>query len=76
MYNIAVLAGDGIGPEVMDASMLVLDAVQKKFSLTFKFTEANIGGVAIDRDGKALPEKTLDVCRAAEGSPSAGKLPA
>lgn len=82
MFKVAVLAGDGIGPEVMDASMLVLEAVGKKFSLTLDFTEANVGGIAIDRDGKALPEKTLEVCRASDaiyfgsiGGPKWEKLP-
>lgn len=81
-YRIAVLAGDGIGPEVMEASMRPLLAAAKRFDLAFDFTEANIGGAAIDRDGKALPERTLEVCRAADailfgsvGGPKWEKLP-
>jgi 3-isopropylmalate dehydrogenase len=62
-YQIAVLAGDGIGPEVMAEARRVLAAVEKKFNLGFAFTEARVGGMAIDHDGHALPEATLKVCR-------------
>ena len=57
-YKIAVLAGDGIGPEVMAAALHVLRAVEK-FSLVFDFNEQPVGGAAIDTKGKALPEETL-----------------
>jgi len=62
-YKIAVLAGDGIGPEVMAEALRVLAAVEKKFDLSFQFTERRVGGIAIDVDGKALPEETLETCR-------------
>lgn len=62
-YKIAVLPGDGIGPEVMAEALRVLGIVTRKFGLTFEFTEARVGGIAIDVDGKALPEATLRVCR-------------
>ncbi|PNU19797.1 3-isopropylmalate dehydrogenase [Geothermobacter hydrogeniphilus] len=62
-YKIAVLPGDGIGPEVMAEAMKVLDAVESRFSVRIERTFANVGGIAIDRDGKALPEKTIAVCR-------------
>src|SRR6266446_7827672 len=62
-YKIAVLAGDGIGPEVMAEARRVLAVVGKKFDLAFEYTEARVGGIAIDADGKALPEATLRVCR-------------
>ena len=62
MKNIAVLAGDGIGPEVMRAALKVLEAVGRRFGLTFEFTEAAVGGGAIDRCGEALPAETLAVC--------------
>jgi len=62
-FKIAVLAGDGIGPEVMVEARRVLAAVSKKFSLGFECTEARVGGIAIDVDGNALPEETLRVCR-------------
>jgi 3-isopropylmalate dehydrogenase len=62
-FKIAVLAGDGIGPEVMVEALRVLSVVRKKFGLEFSFTEARVGGAAIDHDGHALPEATLAVCR-------------
>lgn len=61
-FKVAVLAGDGIGPEVMAEAMRVLDAVTGKFSISIKFTECRVGGIAIDVDGKALPEATLKTC--------------
>ena len=64
-FKIAVLAGDGIGPEVMEQALRVLGAVQTRFGFKLEFTEARVGGAAIDVDGKALPEQTLRVC---EGS--------
>lgn len=65
-YKIAVLAGDGIGPEVMAEARGVLEVVQKKFGFHLEFTEARVGGIAIDNDGKALPEHTLKVCEASD----------
>ena len=61
-HKIAVLPGDGIGPEVMAEARKVLAAVEKKFGLTFQLTEKRVGGIAIDVDGRALPEDTLQVC--------------
>src|SRR5271165_7659478 len=61
--NIAALAGDGIGPEVMREAIKVLRAVEKKFSLTLKITEAPVGWAGIDAAGKALPDATLQLCR-------------
>jgi 3-isopropylmalate dehydrogenase len=62
-YKIAVLSGDGIGPEVMAEARRVLAGVEKKFGLSFSFTEARVGGIAIDHDGRALPDATLYACR-------------
>jgi 3-isopropylmalate dehydrogenase len=62
-FKIAVLPGDGIGPEVMSEALRVLAAIEKKFQLQFSLTEMRVGGVAIDHDGHALPEATLRVCR-------------
>lgn len=62
MKQIAVLAGDGIGPEVMAEAIKVLDAVQQKYSFTLKYEYADVGGCAIDTHGKALPESTLALC--------------
>jgi 3-isopropylmalate dehydrogenase len=61
-FQIAVLAGDGIGPEVMTEALGVLRAVGKKFSLDFTLNEAAVGGAAIDEFGHALPPHTLQTC--------------
>ncbi|MBM3945922.1 MAG: 3-isopropylmalate dehydrogenase, partial [SAR202 cluster bacterium] len=60
-YNIAVLGGDGIGPEVTAEAVRVLQAIGRKRGHTFRFTEAPVGGNAIDRFGTALPEDTVRV---------------
>jgi len=65
-FKVAVLSGDGIGPEVIAEALKVLDAVQAKFDVSFERTFANVGGIAIDEDGQALPEKTVDVCKASD----------
>ncbi len=62
MKKIAVLAGDGIGPEVMAEAIKVLEAVQKKFAVELSFTSADVGGLAIDNHGEALPAATLALC--------------
>jgi 3-isopropylmalate dehydrogenase len=61
-YKIAVLPGDGIGPEVMAEARRVLAVVEKKFSIQFELSEARVGGAAIDADGEALPAATLTLC--------------
>ncbi len=63
IYKIAVLAGDGIGPEVMDVTLPLLDKVASKFNFKFQYTPALVGGSAIDATGKALPEETVEICR-------------
>jgi 3-isopropylmalate dehydrogenase len=65
-FKIAVLPGDGIGPEVMAEALKVLDAVERKFTVTFERTIANVGGAGIDNEGKALPQSTIDICKTAE----------
>lgn len=65
-FQIAVLSGDGIGPEVMAEALRVLGVVQEKFGFALNFTPARVGGIAIDVDGHALPEETLRVCRESE----------
>jgi len=64
--KVAVLAGDGIGPEVMAEAIKVLDAVQKKFAFALEYAAADVGGCAIDRHGQALPQTTLDCCSSAD----------
>jgi len=66
LKKIAILPGDGIGPEVMQEAVKVLDAVQKKFSFDLTYEFADVGGCAIDKHGRALPEQTLRVCEAAD----------
>lgn len=65
-YDIAVLPGDGIGPEIMDVAVNVLKAASSRFDVTFNFTEAHFGGAAIDESGVPLPEDTLAVCKASD----------
>lgn len=60
--KIAVLPGDGIGPEVMAEARKVLAVAQEKFGFELALTEMRVGGAAIDDDGEALPAATLRVC--------------
>nr|WP_010890615.1 3-isopropylmalate dehydrogenase [Buchnera aphidicola]O85064.1 RecName: Full=3-isopropylmalate dehydrogenase; AltName: Full=3-IPM-DH; AltName: Full=Beta-IPM dehydrogenase; Short=IMDH [Buchnera aphidicola str. Sg (Schizaphis graminum)]AAD12594.1 isopropylmalate dehydrogenase [Buchnera aphidicola (Schizaphis graminum)] len=61
-FRIAVLPGDGIGPEVMREAYKILNILERKFFLKLELREFDIGGIAIDREGIALPEKTLRGC--------------
>jgi len=61
-YRIAVLSGDGIGPEVMAEAAKVLRATEKKFGFTIRETAMPVGGAAIDATGRALPPETLETC--------------
>ena len=63
VYKIAVLPGDGIGPEIVSEAVKVLQACAQKFGLTFKFREAPVGGTVIEAAGHPLPEETLALCR-------------
>lgn len=65
-YQIAVLAGDGIGPEVMVEARKVLSAVEQKFGLDIQYDEYDVGGIAIDNHGCPLPESTLKGCEKAD----------
>lgn len=65
-YQVAVLAGDGIGTEVMAEARKVLAAVEERFSLDINYSEYDIGGAGIDNHGCALPEVTLKGCEAAD----------
>ena len=62
-FNIAALAGDGIGPEVMAEAIKVLRATEKKFGFQLAITEAPVGWAGIDAAGKALPDATLALCK-------------
>lgn len=62
-YKIAVLAGDGVGPEVMTCATSVLDAVAKIRNYQFEYQDALIGHCAIEATGEPLPDATLDICK-------------
>lgn len=62
-YKIAVIPGDGIGPEVIAEALKALDAVGKKYGHDFEYTKALAGGCAIDAKGKCLPEETVEICK-------------
>jgi 3-isopropylmalate dehydrogenase len=64
--RITLLPGDGIGPEVIGAARIVLDAVANRFALTFEFSESLIGGAAIESTGTPLPDETLLSCQRAD----------
>ncbi len=65
-YRIAVLPGDGIGPEVMAEAVKVLGKVQAKFGLAFEYDRHDVGGIAIDNHGTPLPQSTIKGCEAAD----------
>ena len=62
-FNVAVLPGDGIGPEVVAEALKVLQVVSEKFGHSFHLREGLIGGVAIDTLGTALADETLKMCK-------------
>ena len=64
--KIAVLPGDGIGPEVMDEALRLLDFVAERRGHTFELDHQLVGGAAIDAKGKALPEETIEACESAD----------
>jgi 3-isopropylmalate dehydrogenase len=65
--NIAVLPGDGVGPEVMTQALNVLQIVGERFGHSFHLSEGLIGGIAIDTEGKALSYETLSLCKQSDG---------
>lgn len=62
MYKVAVLPGDGIGPEVMAQAIKVLNKIEKKYGVSFDFKFSDVGGIAIDNYGEPLPAHTLKLC--------------
>lgn len=60
--NIAVLPGDGIGPEVTQQAIKILDAIAQKYNHKFTYNKALVGAVAIDETGDPLPKETLELC--------------
>ena len=64
--TIAIIRGDGIGPEIVTEAMGILDAVAAKFGHTFTYVDAPMGGSAIDKFGVPLPDSSLATCRNAD----------
>ena len=64
--NITVLKGDGIGPEIVDQAIKVLDAVCKKYSHGFSYTEVDIGGCSIDKHGVPITKEGMEICKSAD----------
>ena len=66
-HNIVVLKGDGIGPEIVDEAVKVLDAAGKKYGFKMNYDYELMGGCAIDETGEPLPQKTVDACKKEKG---------
>ena len=64
--NIAVIRGDGIGPEIVNQALLVLNKIAAKFGHEFTYTDVDMGGCAIDKYGDPLPQHELDKCTASD----------
>ncbi len=82
-YKIALIRGDGIGPEVAQQAVAVLQAAGKKFGHSFSFEEVLLGGCAIDKVGKPYPDGTTQLCKSCDavllgavGGPRWENLPA
>ena len=65
-YQIAVIPGDGIGPDVVEQTLNVMDKVGENFGHTFNYTKVLAGGCAIDATGACLPQETIDICKASD----------
>lgn len=81
--SIAVLPGDGIGPEVVKEGVKALRAIERKFNHEFFMKECLVGGIAYDKTGHPLPKETIETCKASDaiffgavGGPKWEKLPA
>lgn len=65
-YKVALLKGDGIGPEIVEQAVKVLNKTAKKFNFGVEYNPADIGGIAIDNYGEPLPQISIDKCKAAD----------
>lgn len=65
-FRIALIKGDGIGPEIVNGAVKVLDAVAEKYGHKFDYTDVYMGGCAIDKFGTPLPQETVDICKASD----------
>lgn len=61
-FNIAVIEGDGIGPEIVSGAITALDSIAEKYNHKFNYRKALMGGCAIDATGVPLPQETIDIC--------------
>lgn len=62
-FNIAVMSGDGIGPEIVEEAKKVLETVGKKYGHTFNFTDVLIGGISIDTYGEPLTDEAIETAK-------------
>lgn len=65
-YKLAVIEGDGIGPEIVREAVRALDRAGEKFGFAMEYRRALLGGEAIDKTGVPLPEETVDICRGSD----------
>ncbi len=61
--KVALIKGDGIGAEIVNEGVKVLESVGKKYNIDFEFSEAQVGGIAIDNYGDPLPKESLEICK-------------
>src|SRR5690606_36674882 len=81
-YHIAVLPDDGMGPDVLAQALKVLDAISNRFDMRISTSHYDVGGIAIDRHGKPVPQETVAGCEQADavlfgsvGGPKCENLP-
>ena len=63
IFNVAVIKGDGIGPDIMNEAIKIMGGIGEKFGHKFNFTDVLMGGIAIDKTGVPLPEETIEICK-------------
>ena len=62
-FNVAVIKGDGIGPEIVTEAQKVLDKAGEKFGFSLNYTEVLMGGASIDVNGVPLTDEVIDICK-------------
>ena len=65
-FKIALIRGDGIGPEIVNEAVAVIDRVGEKFGHTFEYVDVLMGGCATDATGKSYPDGTAELCRSCD----------
>ena len=73
-FKIALIRGDGIGPEVVNEAVKVLDRIGEKFGHSFTYTDVLLGGCAIDACGKPYPDGTTEACKACDAGASVQRV--